>query len=170
VFMHACEQCACGCMVCVVAWACVRVFACVCVCGGGGGHAPSCTRTHSSVNEERSWCCSRRVQEREVAASQAFVMMHWHMRARGPCGTRSNAATRLHMHRRLQAGIDVLSFPSRLQAATFRAVVDSALQSVHNDSTTGCGRVGRALRSPAVACCTSRPRVGLVGLAGGHWY
>ncbi len=43
-----------------------------------------------------------------------------------------------------------LTFPSRLQAATFRAVVDSALQSVHRCSTTGCGQVRRALRSPAV--------------------
>ena len=43
-----------------------------------------------------------------------------------------------------------VSFASRLQAATFRAVVDSALQSVQNDSTAGCRRVRRALRSPAV--------------------
>ena len=28
------------------------------------------------------------------------------MRARGSCSTQRNAATRLHMHRRLQAGVD----------------------------------------------------------------
>ncbi len=83
------------------------------MCVGGGGHAPSCTRTHSSCTKlhadshqrQRTTlvvCCRRRVQEREVAASRACVMRSWHMRARGPCSTRSNAATRLHMHRRLQ--------------------------------------------------------------------
>jgi hypothetical protein len=134
------------------------------------------------------------------------------MRARGPCTTRSNA-TRLHMHRRLQACIDVALrslrsrakideqgtvVPSRrrprcarlgravtglravvtwlecardaercwcgatcplrrchsrhgCQAATVRAVVDSALQSVNNGSTTGSGRVRRAFRSPAAS-------------------
>ena len=50
-----------------------------------------------------------------------------------------------------------LSFASRLQAATFRAVVDSALQSVHNGSTTGC----RQVRQPA--CCNSRHAMTL------HW-
>ena len=59
-----------------------------------------------------------------------------------------------HRRRALLVWSDVslapLTFPSRLQAATFRAVVDSALQSVHRCSTTGCRRVRRALRSPAV--------------------
>ncbi len=58
-----------------------------------------------------------------------------------------------HRRRALLVWSDVslapLTFASRLQAATFRAVVDSALQSVHNDSTPGCGQVRRALRSPA---------------------
>jgi hypothetical protein len=134
------------------------------------------------------------------------------MRARAQCSTRSNAATRLHMHRRLQAGIDVVlqSLPSRAkidqqgpvvtsrrrprcarlgraatglravvtwlecvrdaerrwcgamcplrrwhschgcQAATVRAVVDSALQSVNTGSTTGSGRLRRAFHVPAV--------------------
>ena len=59
-----------------------------------------------------------------------------------------------HRRRALLVWSDVslapVSFPSRLQAATFRAVVDSALQTVHSGSMTGCGQVRRALRSPAV--------------------
>ena len=49
------------------------------------------------------------------------------MRARGPCSTRSNAATRLHMHRRLQAGIDVAlqSLPSRAKIDEQGTVVTS---------------------------------------------
>jgi hypothetical protein len=65
----------------------------------------------------------------------------------------SDLARVLHRRQALLVWSDVslapVSFASRLQAATFRAVVDSALQSVHRCSTTGCGRVRRALRSPA---------------------
>jgi hypothetical protein len=95
--------------------------------------------THSSVNEQRSWCCTRRVQELEDAASRACVMRHWHMRARGPCGTRSNAATRLHMHRRPQAGIDVA-----LQSLRSRAKVGKQGPVVTSRRRPRCARPGRA--------------------------
>ncbi len=61
------------------------------------------------------------------------------MRARGPCGTRSNAATRLPLRRRLQAGIDVplQSLPSRAKVETHGTVVTSRRR-------PPCARLGRA--------------------------
>ena len=61
------------------------------------------------------------------------------MRARGPCSTRSNAATRLHMHRRLQAGIDVA-----LQRLPSLAKIDKQGTVVTSRRRPRCARLGRA--------------------------
>ena len=47
-------------------------------------------------------------------------------------------------------GWDELPLACGCQATTVRAVVDSALQTVHTGCTAGCGRLRRAFRSPAV--------------------
>ncbi len=61
------------------------------------------------------------------------------MRARGPCSTRSNAATRLHMHRRLQAGI-----VGALQSLPSRAKIDAQGPVVTSRRRPRCARPGRA--------------------------
>ena len=95
--------------------------------------------TESSNHETISQCCSRRVRELEAAASQACVMRQRQMRARGPCSARSNAATRLPIHRRLQAGINVA-----LQRLPSHAKIETQGIDVTSRRRPRCARLGRA--------------------------
>jgi hypothetical protein len=131
--------------------------------------------------KQRSQYCSRRVQERDVAAYQACVIMNRQMRARGSCSTRSKAAARLHTHRRLQAGIDVAlrSLPSRAKIEPQITRCDDTQKAAMCSAGTCCHRLAggcdvargsQRRRAPLVWCNVSlAPLTFTPRLSGCYW-
>jgi hypothetical protein len=95
--------------------------------------------TAASMNNARGAAADVCKSAKLLAASRACVTKHWQTRARGPCGTRSNAATRLPKRRRLQAGIDVA-----LRSLPSRAKIDKQGTVVTSRRRPRCARLGRA--------------------------
>ena len=86
--------------------------------------------------------------------AQGTVVIGWDVRCHWLAGGCDRARVR-QRRRELLVWSDVslapLTFPSRVTGCYCSRRLDSALQSVHTGSTTGCGRVRRAFRFPAIA-------------------